>query len=146
LEAEHRNGQFIRELINRQIATAVHDVSDGGFLVALAEMALATNVGAWIDRYEWTTPAIHFGEDQGRYIVTCLHDGEFADDTPIAKLAEEFGVWAQWLGYTGGDSIRIGDWPPGAPARIAEIPLADLRAAHEGFFPKLMGNELTPEF
>ena len=24
--------------------------------------------------------------------------------------------------------------------------LADLRAAHEGFFPKLMGSELTPEF
>jgi len=28
----------------------------------------------------------------------------------------------------------------------AEVSLADLRAAHEGFFPKLMGAELTPEF
>jgi hypothetical protein len=27
-----------------------------------------------------------------------------------------------------------------------ELSLADLRAAHEGFFPKLMGSELTPEF
>ena len=26
------------------------------------------------------------------------------------------------------------------------VSLADLRAAHEGFFPKLMGSELTPEF
>jgi hypothetical protein len=29
---------------------------------------------------------------------------------------------------------------------FGEIPLADLRAVHEGFFPKLMGSELTPEF
>ena len=29
---------------------------------------------------------------------------------------------------------------------VGTVPLADLRAAHEGFFPKLMGNELTPEF
>jgi hypothetical protein len=28
----------------------------------------------------------------------------------------------------------------------AFVSLADLRAAHDGFFPKLMGGELTPEF
>jgi hypothetical protein len=27
-----------------------------------------------------------------------------------------------------------------------DVPLADLRAAHESFFPRLMGSELTPEF
>ena len=29
---------------------------------------------------------------------------------------------------------------------LQSLRLADLRAAHEGFFPKLMGSELTPEF
>jgi hypothetical protein len=31
---------------------------------------------------------------------------------------------------------------PGTSGNFAEIPLADLRAAHEGFFPALMQGEL----
>ena len=43
---------------------------------------------------------------------------------------------------TGGDTIED-DWPD---FRTFSVSLTDLRAAHEGFFPKLMGSELTPEF
>jgi phosphoribosylformylglycinamidine synthase len=143
LKEERRNGEFVRELISRRVATAVHDISDGGLLVALAEMALVTGVGAGLDKYDWSTAALLFGEDQGRYIVACLQD---PDDQHIPNLAEQYGVPVQWIGYTGGDAITIGDHPPGAPPSIAEISLADLRAAHESFFPKLMGSELTPEF
>src|SRR5205823_4476665 len=132
---ERRNGGFVRELVNRGIATAVHDISDGGLLVALAEMALATGVGATLDRYDWFTATLLFGEDQGRYLVGCLQD---SDQQPIADLAEQLGVPIQWIGYTGGDTISIGDMP-GTSGHIGEISLADLRAAHEGFFPKLMG-------
>jgi phosphoribosylformylglycinamidine synthase len=139
LKSERRTGEFVRELIERGMVTAVHDISDGGLLVALAEMALATGVGAWVPQHDWSSPEVSFGEDQGRYLVTCLNDDSFAGDHPIFKLAEQHGVGAQWLGYTGGDTIAIGDHPPGSPATIAEVPLADLRAAHEGFFPKLMG-------
>ena len=46
LEAERRNGEFVRMLIGEGLVTAVHDVSDGGILVAVAEMALAGNIGA----------------------------------------------------------------------------------------------------
>src|SRR5580700_10049936 len=46
LAAERRNGDFVRALIGQGIATAVHDVSDGGLLVALAEMAMASGIGA----------------------------------------------------------------------------------------------------
>ena len=51
------------------------------------------------------------------------------------------GVIPTRVGYTGGDDIWLGDL-----GNQGKIPLADLRAAHEGFFPRLMGNELTPEF
>ena len=46
LAAEKRNGDFVRGLIRDGLATAVHDVSDGGLLVALAEMAMASGIGA----------------------------------------------------------------------------------------------------
>ena len=43
LAAERRNGDFVRELIGKRAASACHDISDGGLLVALAEMAMAGN-------------------------------------------------------------------------------------------------------
>ena len=50
----------------------MHDVSDGGLLVALAEMAMASGIGARLDAPPPALPphAFWFGEDQGRYVVT----------------------------------------------------------------------------
>ena len=42
LAAERRHGDFVRGLIRDGLVTAVHDISDGGLLVALAEMAMAS--------------------------------------------------------------------------------------------------------
>ncbi len=108
LAAERQAGSHVRELIDSGVATAVHDISDGGLLVAVAEMALAGGTGAILDALD-TVQA--FGEDQGRYLVTTAQGVTVADAVAI--------------GTTGGD-------------RVAGVPLADVRAAHEGFFPKLM--------
>jgi phosphoribosylformylglycinamidine synthase len=45
-------------------------------------------------------------------------------------------IFAAAIGRTGGDAVT----GPGFRADLAA-----LRAAHEGFFPRLMGSELTPE-
>src|SRR6266581_4235081 len=50
LAAERRHGDLVRALIVEGTATAAHDVSDGGLLVALAEMAAAGGIGADLDR------------------------------------------------------------------------------------------------
>ena len=113
LAAERANADLVRSLVAQGKATAVHDLSDGGLLVALAEMALAGGVGAEVTTI--FTPASAFGEDQGRYIVT------------TAQAVEVPG--AVRIGTVGGETL-------------AGVPLADLRAAHEGFFPALMGSEL----
>ncbi|HEV7661285.1 MAG TPA: phosphoribosylformylglycinamidine synthase subunit PurL [Allosphingosinicella sp.] len=138
LALERRVGEFIRRLVADGLVSAVHDVSDGGLLVAVAEMALAGGVGADID---WTDKsrmaAQMFGEDQGRYIVTSHDNG----DQRIPELASVLGIPHAWIGRTGGDDICIGDC--GGGVTFGEISLADLRAAHEGFFPKLMGDSLT---
>jgi phosphoribosylformylglycinamidine synthase len=81
-----------------------------------------------------------FGEDQGRYVVTS-HDNA---DQEIPELAKASDIPCIWIGVTGGDDLCVGDC--GGGHTFVDIPLADLRAAHEGFFPKLMGRELTPEF
>ena len=55
----------------RASSRAVHDVSDGGALVAIAEMALAGGFGASLSLPSVANPAaVMFGEDQGRVLVT----------------------------------------------------------------------------
>ena len=155
LAAERTNGDFVRRLIAEGLVTAVHDVSDGGVLVAVAEMALASGLGIAVEP-EWITKEIGpqmveglveptlarlipnmFGEDQGRYLVTSSSD----EDYRVAEAADAAGIPCRYLGRVEGDSLVVGDMP-GTSGNFAEIPLADLRAAHEGFFPALMQGEL----
>ena len=134
LAHERRAGDFVRDLIRRGTATAVHDVSDGGIAVALAEMAMASGIGFILDDdLAGRTTADFFGEDQGRYLLTV----EPVDRTALATLVEqsqERGVWLEPIGTTGGDALDLG-----ADAR--PIPIAELRAAHEGWFPRYMAGE-----
>src|SRR5690242_13157716 len=68
---ESENGNVVRGLIADGLVTAVHDVSDGGLLVAIAEMAMASGIGATLEPVPEDTPAhaFWFGEDQARYLV-----------------------------------------------------------------------------
>jgi len=122
LRAERRNGDFVRELILAGEVAACHDLSDGGLLVAVAEMALAGNVGVGLvnegDHAFW------FGEDQSRYLLCVL----FSDK--ILQAAAAAGVPATRLGMSGGDSLTL----PGG----VSISLERLRTAHERFFPAWM--------
>jgi phosphoribosylformylglycinamidine synthase II len=138
LDAERKAGELIRWAIENELVTAVHDVSDGGLLVAIAEMALAGGIGAQITpgpsaAGQLTTQL--FGEDQGRYVIA-LANGE---DCKVIDRAKELGLHACRLGTCGGGDIRIGE-------RSGTILLADLRAAHESFFSSLMNSEPAPEF
>ncbi|MDR6509454.1 phosphoribosylformylglycinamidine synthase [Novosphingobium capsulatum] len=105
LALERRNGELVREWIADGKVTAVHDVADGGLLVALTEMALAGNIGVTLDAPLTTAQA--FGEDQSRYVVTTPAGVELAGATK--------------LGTTGGKAV-------------AGVPLATLREANEAFF------------
>ena len=73
---ERENGDIVRALIGEGLVTAAHDISDGGLLVALAEMAMASGIGADLDAPPEDTPAhaFWFGEDQARYLVTVPAD------------------------------------------------------------------------
>jgi phosphoribosylformylglycinamidine synthase len=138
LAVEGRLGKLTRDLIANDKVTAVHDVSDGGALVAIAEMALAGGIGAEVKLPTAANPAaVLFGEDQGRMLVTTRWPESVR---AIANAAQLFAIE---IGTTGGDSIVIRSSARGTQESVS---LAALRAAHEGFFPALMGSEVTPEF
>jgi phosphoribosylformylglycinamidine synthase len=130
LEKEKLTGAFVRALIGHGVVTAVHDLSDGGLAVALAEMAIASGIGARVNLPFLTDPIpIYFGEDQGRYLVTISKEDEkLLRD--IGEEAQELGLHAPWIGETGGDTLNLF----GANA----IPVAELKAAHESWFPGFM--------
>ena len=135
MERERKVGEHVRNLIGRGLLTAVHDVSDGGLLVAVSEMALVSNKGAWLYFTDWRVPlqAWAFGEGQGRYVVTCSIDHQEA----IVDQANASGIHCESIGMVEGDCLEFEFEEE--PGRNTKIPLADLRAAHEGFFPRLMG-------
>jgi phosphoribosylformylglycinamidine synthase II len=129
LDLEFQHGTIIRKLIETDMVTAVHDLSDGGLAVALAEMAMAGGIGAMIQDFDPETPkhALFFGEDQARYLVTC--DGATA--ARIEHHLSEAGVPAKFIGIVGGTTLNL----PGE----APISIEAMRAAHESWLPGFMG-------
>ena len=128
LVAEKRNGDFVRSLILEEMVTAVHDVSDGGLLVALAEMAMAGDMGASLDKPgSLPTHAYWFGEDQARYVITAAH-GQGGE---IIRRAESAGVPVTKIGKTGGDRLVL--------SGERSIFVESLRDRNETWLPIYMG-------
>ena len=125
LEHEMRSGDLVRGLIQDGAATSVHDVSDGGLAIALAEMAMASGIGAQIgEPPENGAIASFFGEDQARYILTT----QVAER--VVEQARAAGVSAVSIGHTGGNELKLG------AARA--ISLEALKNAHQSWFPTFM--------
>jgi phosphoribosylformylglycinamidine synthase subunit PurL len=125
LAAERRHGEFVRALIRDGLLTAVHDVSDGGLLVTLAEMAMASGIGAVLEAPPGVAGhAFWFGEDQGRYVVTAKN----AD--AVVQRASAAAVPMVRLGATGGEVLAVAGERP--------LPVKDLRARFEAWLPAHM--------
>ena len=132
LAQERQNGIFIRALVARAEVTAVHDVSDGGIVCAIAEMCLAGGVGAtcFYDVAPDEVTGWAFGEDQGRYIITVKNRDAFIASATTVEIEYEL------IGRTEGNSLSIGFIA--REENDMDIPLTELRAAHESFFKNWM--------
>jgi phosphoribosylformylglycinamidine synthase len=124
-KAEQSCGNFVRKLIEERLISACHDLSDGGLYVTLAEMAMASSIGADllmpgdIPEAGWL-----FGEDQARYLLAT------ANPKLILDHALKAGVPARIVGMTGSDMLTLNQ-------RNA-ISLQRLIDAHQSWLPKLM--------
>ena len=128
LADEIKAGRLVRKLIREGKVSAVHDVSDGGLLVAVAEMALAGNLGVELFAYEGRLPAhaVWFGEDQGRYVLSV--DPMRAEE--VLDRARLLALPARIIGRTGGDAIAVKDEEP--------LALSELRKLNEAWLPEYM--------
>jgi phosphoribosylformylglycinamidine synthase len=125
LAAERRHGEFVRAMIADGLVTAVHDVSDGGVLVALTEMAMASGIGAVLE----TPPGIPahafwFGEDQARFLITAKNA------EPIFERAKAAAVPLIRLGATGGAVLSLAGERP--------LLVGDLKRRFEAWLPGYM--------
>ena len=127
LVAERRNGDFVRGRILAGEVLASHDCADGGLLVALAEMAMGSGIGARLSPTPEGIPAhgFWFGEDQARYVLAV------ADGAALIAKAKAAGVPARLIGTAGGGDLVLPDG--------TAISVSKLVAAHEATLPALMG-------
>jgi phosphoribosylformylglycinamidine synthase len=126
LAAERRNGDFVRALIAEGFVTAVHDVSDGGLLVAIAEMAMASGIGAELEAAPIPAHGYWFGEDQARYVLAV----SARNAAKVATRARGVGIAVRWLGTTGGDALTLTGERP--------ILVTGLCGSFEGWLPAYM--------
>ncbi|WGF88882.1 phosphoribosylformylglycinamidine synthase subunit PurL [Marinivivus vitaminiproducens] len=128
LPSEKANGLFVREAIRDGRIQACQDLADGGLLIALGEMCMASGKGATLaaspegtHREGWL-----FGEDQGRYLVAVAEDQ--AED--LLDAAAAAGVLARPIGVTGGDALTLDG--------LGAISVKELRATSETWLPDYM--------
>jgi len=137
LKVEARNGAIVRDLITDGLVSAAHDISDGGYLVAISEMALCAGLGAGLGVLlqgappDWAPHQWLFGEEQACYLLAAPAAQSSALEARFDALRS--GDGAPFIGRIGaftGDAIVV--------PKLLNVSLADLRAAHEGWLPGFM--------
>lgn len=120
LEEEKANGELILSLAKNKLITACHDVSAGGIMATLAEMALASNLGMSLTLRDQSTGFL-FGESQGMYVVAVSANKQ-------TEFLKTVGDRAVLLGITQSGHFAIGYKPS------QTISLIKLRKVFEGWF------------
>ncbi|WP_295527965.1 phosphoribosylformylglycinamidine synthase subunit PurL [Novosphingobium sp. Chol11] len=130
LAHEREAAEVVRHLIAAGMVTAVHDIADGGLLVAIAEMALASNLGAHFGDYLSRHAAMLFSEFQGCYVVT-IPAAETAQFNAFVEHATVGDIPPLWLGRVAGDAVVFEADEQGPQI---SVPLSALREASDSFF------------
>ena len=127
LATEKKNGDFVRGLIQSGTLTACHDLSDGGLLVGLAEMAMAGRKGATLSFPDHLPMhAMAFGEDQARYVITVAA----SDAHSVFSEAKKAGIACVKLGDVGGDMLSLDG--------TMSVAVEALRKVNERWLPSFM--------
>jgi phosphoribosylformylglycinamidine synthase II len=128
LEAEKKTADLVRELIRSGLVDTAHDVSGGGEIVAVAEMALAGGLG--IEYMEGEFERMTAGRGRGRADVALFGEepGAFVIAFPEERWDALQDALAAAVGYdqigtVGGDSVTVGD--------AIDVKLSELREAYE---------------
>ncbi len=124
LQAEKNLVDCLAHAAEANLLHSAHDVSDGGFAVALAESAIASQIGVHAIHGQGRLDAALFGEPPATAIVSTPLAGLRA----LLAIAAAYDVPAAQIGVVGGDRIIIQN-PPDNP--LIDIPLSDAANAFE---------------
>jgi phosphoribosylformylglycinamidine synthase len=125
LEKEAALQKAVIELVQQGLVESVHDCSDGGLAVALAEKTFAKGVGARVSVASNGLPAEFalFGEDASRIVLSC----DPCNVERIQQMAEKYGIAADILGETIHEQLEISlDGQV-----VVSAPVSGLSAAYE---------------
>ena len=102
---EKNNGESLLKLIDKNLILSSHDISSGGLIVALSEMALTSNYGAKILKPKKLTNLFKyfFGEDQARYIV----EVEPNNLSKVEKILKDSNIYYENIGFTQKECFEI---------------------------------------
>jgi phosphoribosylformylglycinamidine synthase len=115
------------QLVREELVTGVHDVSDGGLAVCLAEMAVRSEIGLQVGGIE--DQAELFSETPGR-VVACTTSVD-----RLLEVAEAAGVPATVIGKAQGDRIVI--------EGHLDLRLADVIDTWAGALPRALGEAVS---
>ena len=128
LAAEKKTADLVRGMIRSGLVDTAHDVSGGGEIVAVAEMAIAGGLG--VEYPEGELERMTGGQGEGRTDVALFGESgnTFIVAVPEERWEELQDALAQaagydWIGTVGGDSIKVGN--------AIDLKLSDLEEAHE---------------
>ena len=104
---EKNNGETVLEIIKNDLVNSVHDVSNGGLLVSLAEMSINSGYGIKINKPKKLTNLIEyfFGEDQGRYVLEIDNDNL----EKVDKILKNNNIFYENIGFTQKEFFEIKD-------------------------------------
>jgi phosphoribosylformylglycinamidine synthase subunit PurL len=138
LEKEAALQKAVIEIIQHGLVDSVHDCSDGGLAVALAEKAFAKGVGARVALSANGLPAefVLFGEDASRIVLSC----DPVIVSRIQEIAEEYGIAAEVLGETIPQRLEISI----DAATVVSATISELSAAYESALESALRAEPKP--
>ena len=134
LEKESSLIEFLIHAAGEQVAASFHDISDGGFAVALAECCFMNDIGVTVNGVaEYCTTrnirydAFLFGEAQSR-VIASVPKGK---QKQFESIAREQRVPVTKIGVTGGENVSV--------EGIFDVPVAELKAVYEKTLPEALG-------
>ena len=135
LEKEAALIKCLIETIQARLVDSVHDCSEGGLAVALAESCFQKGVGASVRLASGDLPieCVLFGEDASRVVLSC----DPRHVKRIQQLAIQHGILAEVVGETASKLLEIF-----VDGKIAvSAPVAELRTEFEGALEKALRSE-----
>ena len=138
LEKEAALQKAVVQIIQAGLADSVHDCSEGGLAVTLAESAFLKNIGCRVDIAGDGLPPefVLFGEDASRIVLSC----DPSNLPRIQQIAVKYGLSAENLGQTVPERFELN-----VDGRtLVSAPVGDFQRVYEAALEQALRTEPAP--